>query len=101
MRNKMVIIQFDYSDKNELLSYVEVLTNIEKETPVIYTNCLDFFSFSTLDKGYDVKVVRANGDFILLKDLLKNDKTYTNREIRKAHNVHKMLLANTFVFKSS
>lgn len=75
--------------------------HIDKEVPTIYTNCLDFFSFSSLHRGYDVKVVKSNGDYILLSELRNNDNAYTMREIREAHNVYKLLLANAFAFKSS
>lgn len=100
MKNKLVIIQFDFSGGNELLSYIEVLDSIKRETPSIYTTCLDFFNFSTLKQGYDVKLVKSNGDYILLSELLLNTKEYTAREIRKIHNVRKLLLANEFTFKS-
>lgn len=98
MTDKLIVIPFDYTTE-KVLSYVEVQKEIEKETSLIHTNCLDFFSFSTLDKGYDVKVVKKNGEYILLSELLLNDNFYTTRHMRKAHHVHKMLLANSFTFK--
>lgn len=98
---KKIVIHFDFHRKDvPSLSYVEILEEIKKETPIIYTTVLDFFSFSTLDKGYDVEVIKSNGEYIRLSELLKNDKSYSMREIRKAHHVHKMLLANSFHFKS-
>lgn len=100
MIEKLIIIQFDYSGENNLYSYKEVLNSIEKDEYIIYTTCLDFFSFSSLDKGYDVKVIKRSGDYILLSELLIEGNGYTNKNIRKAHNVHRMLLANAFSFKT-
>ncbi|PLS18903.1 hypothetical protein CVD28_00440 [Bacillus sp. M6-12] len=97
---KKIIIQFDYSN-DKSLSYMEVLRNIEIQTPIIYTNCLDFFSFSSLDKGYDVQVEKSNGDYIVLSELLQDeDNLYTRRHIRKGHDARKLLLSNEFNFKS-
>lgn len=97
---KKIIIQYD-SSCEKCVSYVQVLEQISKSNALIHTNCLDFFSFTYLDKGYDVIVQKANGDYIILSELLCDAANqYTNKEIRKAHNVRKLLIANKFKFKN-
>ena len=96
---KEVIILYDYADDTKLASYIEVLKKIKDKDSYIVTNCITFFNFNLLDKGYDVKVVKKNGEYILLSELLHGDSTYTEREIRKTHNVYKMLIADCFSFK--
>ena len=100
MVNHKIVIPFDFHDKETCVSYGEVVVHIQKGTPVIFTHVLDFFSFSTLQKGYDVEVLKKDGTYVLLSELLSNDNTYTKREIRNTHNVHKLLLANEFTFKN-
>ena len=97
---RIIIIEFDYACE-KVVSYIEVLSQMEKGAGMIFTNCLEFFSFATLDKGYNVKVVKANGDYILLSELLNDaDGNYTKRRIHTAHNVKKLLLAGEFKFKT-
>lgn len=98
---KKIIIQYDYS-RGEVLSYIGVLKQIEAGAPLIYTNCLEFFSFTYLDQGYEVEVRNTNGDYIKLSELLEDTKNeYTYKEIRKAHDVRKLLVANHFWFKEA
>lgn len=98
MNEKLIVIPLDYQHP-EALSYMEVNTEIEKNTSLIFTYCLNFFDFSVYDKGYDVKVLKKDGSYILLSELLHNPHIYTPRIIRKAHHVSKMLMANSFRFK--
>jgi hypothetical protein len=98
MNENLIIIPYDYSHP-DALSYMEVNDEIKKETALIFTNCLNFFDFSVYDKGYDVKVLKRDGSYILLSELLNNPHVYTPKIIRKAHNVSKMLMANSFEFK--
>lgn len=101
MNENLITIPFDFTPCNvELSSYQEVVAKMQLGQPIT-THCLNFFSFSTLDRGYDVKVVTKNGDYILLSDLLNNDGIYTNKIIRNAHNVMNLLLSNGFEFKKS
>lgn len=98
--NKKIIILFDFHDTETCVSYGEVVEGIQNGTPIIFTHVLDFFSFSTLQKGYDVEVLKKNGTYVLLSELLSSDNTYTTRKIKNTHNVHKLLLANEFTFKN-
>lgn len=100
MDKKMIVIPFDYSNTGKCLSYVEVQAEMKKGVTEIHTNCLDFFSFNSLDHGYDVRVEKQNGDYILLSELL-GENPYTRKIIRQAHNVHKLLIANAFDFKAA
>lgn len=77
-------------------SYEEVLKRIEEKREVIFTNCTVFFDFDYLDKGYDV-IVFSGGKSIVLSELL-GDNIYTVKHIRRAHNVHKMLMAGALKF---
>jgi hypothetical protein len=88
-------------DNGKLKSYFEVKEDLDKGVNIIYTNCLDFFCFSYLNKGYDVVAIKSNGDYILLSELLSNSKEhiYTNKEMRTAHNARKMLVAGALTFR--
>ena len=66
MKRKQIVIPLDFSNISGLKSYEEVLKAIEQGKKLIYTNCLDFFSFYYLDKGYDVEVIKKNGEYIVL-----------------------------------
>ena len=86
----MITIHFDFTDGSEL-SYIEGLEAEQGFT----TNCLDFFCFDVLD---DVKVIKKDGSYILKSELLGSSE-YTDKEIREAHNIQKMLKANSFSWK--
>jgi len=89
-------------------SYEGVQNSMNNNKGSIYTNCLSFFNFSSLNKGYDViimkKLISCNGpnsiiekyDLIHLSELIKNNGEYTKKEIRSTHNLYKMLIANSF-----
>lgn len=94
----MMIHIFMDGEAHNAQPYMVVKTLMECKQEVIRTYCLDFFSFDTLEKGYDVIVVFRSG-YIQLSELLDNTGEYTDKEIRKAHNVHKMLVAGAFKFK--
>lgn len=97
---KWIIIQWDFS--RNVKSYIEGLELIKKGANEINTNCLNFFSFSYLSREYDVKVVKQNGDYIILSELLTDkENEYTTKEIRWAHNIHKLLLAGALDFKKT
>lgn len=102
MKTKLIVIALDYTDIKNTKSYFETLDAIQKEEPIIHTNCLEFFSFYYLEKGYDVKVVKQNGDYIVLSELLTDQENlYTRRNIRKAHDVRKLLITHEFRFKKA
>ena len=86
----MINIHFDFTDGSEL-SYIEG----NKAEAGFNTNCLSFFCFDTKD---DVKVIKKDGSYILKSELLGYS-GYTDREIREAHNLEKMLKANSFKWK--
>lgn len=97
--NKTITVFMNTTDTN-CLPYDQVRQAIKDGTPNISTNCLDFASFDYLDKGYEVVVCRYDGEnfkTILLSKLLLNDrKNYpycTHKDIRKAHNIQKMIKA--------
>lgn len=90
----MIIINYDFISGNEL-SYVEGLEAKDN----FETNCLDFFSFDNLK--YDVKVLKKDGSYILMSELLDNDGSYTLKQIRIAHNLQKLLKGGTFNFKQT
>lgn len=90
----MIIINYDFVSGKEL-SYVE---GCEKKDD-FETNVLTFFCFDQLENGVDVKVVKKNGDYIILSELLRQDNGYCEKELRPAHNVYKLLVAEMFDFK--
>lgn len=94
----IIKITWDYS-KRENKSYQEVLELICNDYKgVIYTTCLEFFNFKYLDNY--VVVDKRNGEYIVLEELLDNDGSYSNKEIRKTHNAGKLLLSGSLKFKS-
>ncbi|MCK9279196.1 MAG: hypothetical protein M0P71_01020 [Melioribacteraceae bacterium] len=99
MRNKLINITYDYTNSTNL-SFAEVEEAIKAGVENIHTTCLNFFDFAVLELGYDVIVVKKNLDSIILEDLLDSStNVYTEKEIRRAHNVSKMLIAGAFKFK--
>ena len=84
----MIKIHFDFVDGTEV-SYSEGL----KLKDNFNTNCLDFFCW---DKDVDdVLVVDKNGN-VLSRNTLLVKNTYTEKQIRKTHNIQKMLKAGSF-----
>lgn len=85
----MISIHFDYTDGTEI-SYYEGL----KKKDNFSTCCLDFFSFDT--DVSDVVVFTKNGKYVSRNELLQNTGKFTDKEIRKEHNIHKMLVSGSF-----
>lgn len=91
-KKKEIIIHYDFADGTEI-SYDE---GIKMDTG-FNTCCLSFFSFDT--KADDVIVVKKNKTYISRNELLLNDGKYTEKQIRKEHDIKKMLIAGSFSFK--
>lgn len=86
----MIKIHYDFVDGTEV-SYLEGCKLKDNFT----TNCLDFFNND--ESVDDVIVVDKKGNTLSRKLLLKSgDLTYTNKDMREAHNLQKMLKANAF-----
>lgn len=103
MVSKMNLTILMNQQSMDALSYEQVLAAIAEKESYIITNCLDFACFNILDLGYEVVVQRWNSDvkqyeFVVLSELLQNIRPYSHKNIRKAHNVQKMLKAGAFVF---
>jgi hypothetical protein len=79
------------------VSHDSVVQEMNHGTDIIYTHDPSFFNFDTLEKGYDVIVLR-NDKGVVLSQLLdsKARYQYVNREIRWEHNTYKMLMAGVF-----
>lgn len=82
----MIKIHFDFTDGTEV-SYAEGYALGDNFT----TCCLDFF---TTDQ--DAVVVKKNGEYLSVKEILLNDGSYTKKHIRHAHNLQKLLIAGHF-----
>lgn len=83
------------------MSYFEVLKAIEDgNMSSLYTHCTTFFRPHLLDKVEDV-IVYGGGSKLSLKAVL-NDKEnkYIFKDIRRAHNTEKILLAGGFIFEN-
>jgi hypothetical protein len=95
----IVIIHYDYGGTYDI-PYGRAQQYIDEHIGFT-TQCLVFFNFDMIfNHGYeDVLVYKNNGSFISAMDLLKNDGYYTDKEIRKEHNIMKMLVAGCFTFK--
>ena len=82
-------IHFDFTDGTELPYAIA-----REQKKDFSTNCLEFFSTS----NPNAVVVKKDGSEMSVKELLNNSGNYTKREIRKAHNLHKMLISGVFVW---
>jgi len=83
----MITMHWDFSDGTEV-PYMQGKLLGDNFT----THCLDFFNMD--EDVDDVVVLRSDG----AKISRKNIKKHTTKEIRKAHNIRKMLLADSFVW---
>ena len=97
---KKIIIHADKTFCKEALSYFETKEAISRGQEIIHTFALNFFCFDKLDQGYDVILVAKDG-YIQLSDMLQNKgQGYSlGKEIRRAHNMQKMFVANALQFK--
>lgn len=84
----MITIHWDFVDGTEV-SYIEGIRLGDNFT----TNCLDFFNMDIAVD--DVVVKRKDGSRIHRKYI--NDYS-RGKEIRKTHNIHKMLVAGSFIW---
>lgn len=80
----MITIHWDFANGTEI-SYKQGLDKGDNFS----TNCLDFFSNDTIA---DVIVLRKDGRMINSRYI----HMHTDKEIRKSHNLHKMLVAGAF-----
>ena len=84
-----IIIHWDFTDGTEI-SYMEGLLREDGFT----TSCIQFFTTEN-----DARVVKKDGSYIDVLELLENTGEYTDKEIRPAHNLVKMLVADAFEWK--
>lgn len=89
----MITIHYDFTDGTEI-SYVEGLEKGDNFS----THCLDFFCFDT--KVDDVRIIDKEGNSLYRNALLSNN-TYTYKEIKKGHNLVKLLKAGTFNWRKT
>lgn len=85
--DNVIRIHFDFEDGTEL-SYEEGKNCLGTFT----TNCLEFFSTD----NPNALIVKRDGGRMSVEDLLNNDGRFTDKEIRKSHDLRKMLNAGTF-----
>jgi hypothetical protein len=81
----MIIIHYDFTDGSEV-SFKEGITLGDN----FKTHCLDFFNMD--EKVDEVLVIKKDGSYISRKNI----NLHTPKEIRKSHNIHKMLVADSF-----
>lgn len=81
----MIVIHWDFSDGTEV-SYTQGKLLVDNFT----THCLDFFNMDV--EVDDVIVLRSDGTKISRKNIDK----HSIKKILKSHNIHKMLVANSF-----
>lgn len=84
----MIKINFDFVDGIEV-SYLEGCELKDGFT----TNCLDFFNWD--EETDNVLIIDKLGNVLDRNKLLQSN-NYTTKEIRKTHNLQKMLKANSF-----
>ncbi len=100
-KKKLITILMD-TENRQCLSLANTRLCIERGETFIYTNCTNFADFMYLDKGYEVIAQQKNkkGDdvYVVLSELLENNREYIEKFIRPAHNISKMLVGNAFQF---
>ncbi len=86
----MITIHYDFTDGTEV-SYIEGCELKDNFT----TNCLDFFNND--EDVDDVVIIDKKGNRLSRRLLMtKGDISYTNKDMREAHNIQKMLKAKSF-----
>lgn len=95
---KKVVLLLDENHPNAIahISLYEKLK--EGKENYLTTCCTSVFSSATLDKGYDVIAIKADGSHVILSELFDPSQTYTRRIIRRGHNLERFLLTNEFKF---
>lgn len=82
--------------------YDDTLASILRKDENILSYCVDFACFDYMDMGYRILIKRQteSGEFVgvNLSELLENKRPYTERVIRRAHNIPKMIKANAINF---
>lgn len=90
----IIVIHWDFTVGNEL-SHAKVQELIDlNDGRTINTHCLNFFTTEL-----NAIVVKENGDYISSIGLLVGDSDYTHKEIRREHNLEKMIIAGSFAWK--
>lgn len=92
----IITIHYDFTDGTEL-SYKEGCIAEEKQESFT-TNCLDFFV--TWVKADDVIIIDAVGNELSRKILMSGKNPYTVKDMRDAHNLHKMFVGNSFIWQT-
>lgn len=83
----MITIHYDFTNGTEI-SFIEGKQLGDNFT----TNCLEFFNMN--EPVDEVLVLRKNGT----KISRKNIQNHSVKQIRKEHNIYKMLISNTFTW---
>ena len=81
----MIIIHYDFTDGSEV-SFKEGITLGDN----FKTHCLDFFNMD--EKVDEVLVIKKDGSYISRNNI----NLHTPKAIRKSHDIHKMLVADSF-----
>ena len=87
--NNVITIHYDFTDGTEL-SYIEGLECKGSFT----TCCLEFFDTD----NKHCRVVKKDGSNIGVFELMANTGKYTQKEIRKSHNLRRLLVAGALDF---
>lgn len=87
----MTTIRLDFTDGTEI-SYLEGITKKDN----FNTHCLDFFFF---DNAFDVTCIKKDGTKIVLSDIRRYPKMFSDKEIRAEHNLVKLLKNNILKFR--
>lgn len=100
MKKPKLTITYDFTSSLNM-SYFEAKDAISKRQDVI-TCCLSFFRlmYTNDNYGYDVLIIKRNGDYISANELLIDSSPYCDREIRMAHDIEKMFRAGAFKWRN-
>lgn len=91
----MIIINYDFVAGDEI-SYAEGIEKLRNGEDSFNTNCLLFFNTEN-----NAVIFSKSGSYVSVQEILKNDGIYTEKEIRKEHNILKIFLAGGLVWQQA
>ncbi len=86
-----ITIHYDFTDGTELSYYQGLTTNGD-----FNTCCLSFFSQEIFG---NVIIVKKDGSYIDKNEVLSNKYDYTDKNIKRSHNIYKMFMTGAFKWR--
>ncbi len=87
----VITIHYDFATGEEL-PFHQARKTVKSNNASFSTNCLHFFQSCYIN----AKIIRKDGREMSVKGLLEDASEYTVKDLRRAHNLSKMLIAGAF-----